>query len=163
MSKVNVALSRVLQKAARTGNPLVKRVLAGRAHPLMSRRLVLVSYTGRRTGRTYSTAVSYVRDGDVLLIPGGGRWWRNLGAGPVGVRLHGSAMSATPEVITELQAMSDLLSRMMAANPAFSVFTGIGQEPGGGPNPEDLDRERRRGFVIVRLHLDQEAKAARVA
>jgi len=38
----------------------------------MSRRLILLSYTGRKTGKPYTIPVSYVEQGDALLIPGGG-------------------------------------------------------------------------------------------
>ena len=47
----------------------------------LSSRLMLVEYTGRRTGRHYRQPVSYVRDGDTLLTPGGGAWKANLGEG----------------------------------------------------------------------------------
>src|SRR3954464_11660012 len=56
----------------------------------LSSRLMLVTHTGRKTGRQYCQPVSYVRDGDVLLTPGGGRWTDNLRDGePVPVRLRG--------------------------------------------------------------------------
>src|ERR1700685_2572148 len=44
----------------------------------VGRRLMLVYLTGRKTGRQYRQPVSYVRHGDVLLTPGGGRWKLNL-------------------------------------------------------------------------------------
>jgi hypothetical protein len=39
----------------------------------LSRRLVLLTYIGRKSGRSYTIPVSYVEQGDTLLIPGGGR------------------------------------------------------------------------------------------
>jgi hypothetical protein len=39
---------------------------------------LLLSYTGRKTGRFYRQPISYVRDGDVLLTPGRGKWKLNL-------------------------------------------------------------------------------------
>ena len=76
MSQFAVTLSRVLQRLARYSSPLVRLVLAGRAHVVMSKRLILVTFTGRRSGRSYATPVSYVREGDDLLVPGGGPWWK---------------------------------------------------------------------------------------
>ena len=35
---------------------------------------MLVSFTGRRTGRRYWQPLSYVQDGNTLLTPGGGNW-----------------------------------------------------------------------------------------
>ena len=156
MSRITANTSRVLQKLARYSNPVVRSLLAGKAHSLMSRRLILVTFTGRRTGRSYTTPVSYVREGTKLLVPGGGGWWKNLGSGPVTVRLQGSWLSVTPQVISEPTELSEVLGRMMAANPALSVFTGIRRGPGGGPNPQDLERERRRGFVVVQFYLEDQ-------
>ena len=39
----------------------------------LSANLMLISYTGRKSGKTYRQPVSYVRDGDVLLTPGGSK------------------------------------------------------------------------------------------
>lgn len=158
-----MTLSRVLQAMARWSNPLTRLMLAGPLHGLMSGRLLLVAFTGRKTGRSYMTPVSYVLDGSRLLVPGGGTWWKNLDGGPVSVRLRGAWRSVTPHVITEPHALSEALGRMMAANPAVSVFTGIRRGADGQPAPASLDRERRRGFVVVRLNLDGEDGRASTA
>ncbi len=39
-----------------------------------SRRLILLSYVGSRTGKPDTIPVSHVEQCDVLLIPGGGAW-----------------------------------------------------------------------------------------
>ena len=62
----------------------------------------------------------------------------------------------TPEVIQEPVALSALLARMLAINPTIVVFTGIRLGSDGRPFAESLERERRRGFVVVRLHLSAE-------
>jgi deazaflavin-dependent oxidoreductase (nitroreductase family) len=163
MKHMAATSSRALQRLSRMGSPVVRWILSGKSHSLMSRRLLLVSFTGRKTGRSYTTPVSYVRDGNELLIPGGGKWWKNLAGGPVRVRLQGSWVPVSPEVITETQGMSEVLGRMMARNSALPVFTGIGRGQEGQPNPEDLERERRRGFVVVRLHMQNQVRGAKVA
>jgi hypothetical protein len=47
----------------------------------LSRQLMLVYLTGRKTGKRYVQPVSYVRDARTLLTPGGGRWKLNLREG----------------------------------------------------------------------------------
>lgn len=149
-----MVLSRVLIFAIRYFNPIARYALASRWHGLMSGRLLLLSFTGRKTGRSYTTPVSYVREGNSLLVPAGGGWWRNLRNGrPATVRLRGTEWLATPEVITEQPAMEEVLRRMLAANPAISAFTGIWRQRDGRPSQLALHRERRRGFVVVRLNL----------
>ena len=156
MNKMSVIVSRVLQAAMRYFSPFMRLVLGSRAHRMMSGRLMLLSFTGRRTGRSYTTPVSYVRDGTDLLVPGGGTWWKNLTSGTATVRLQGKWHVVTPEVIREPVALSAVLGRMLAINPALAVFTGIRPGSDGRPLAESLERERRRGFVVVRLHLSAE-------
>src|SRR5207253_3642292 len=95
-------LSQVLQRAMRYFNPVARFLLATPLHSLMSDRLMLLRFTGRKTGRSYTTPVSYVRVGDSLLVPGGGAWWRNLeGTSQTQVCLRGVWSAVTPAVITE--------------------------------------------------------------
>ena len=154
-----VILSRILQRLSRAGSPVARLLLSGGTHRLMSRQLLILRFTGRKTGRTYATTVSYVQEGDALLVPGGGKWWKNLMSGPVAVRLRGEWLPVTSEVIDESRAMADALGRMMAANPALSVFTGIPRGPDGRPDSKSLERERSRGFVLVRLVIQNHAGA----
>jgi hypothetical protein len=56
--------------------------------------VVLISYEGRRSGKTFSTPVMYKRHGDTLVIrvamPERKQWWRNfVGGGPIRVFLRG--------------------------------------------------------------------------
>ena len=156
---VSVILSRVLQRLSRIGSPITRLLLSGGTHRLMSRRLLLLRFIGRKTGRTYVTPVSYVQEGAQLLVPGGGRWWKNLLGGPVSVRLRGDWLPVASEVISDPLAMTEVLGRMMAANPALAVLTGIRCGPDGRPDSRSLERERSRGFVIVRLLLQNNASA----
>jgi hypothetical protein len=77
------------------------RVVALRSSPrwgrLVNRYLTVVTYTGRRSGRTFSTPVGYRRRGDVVTIPVGlpdaKTWWRNFtgDGGPIRLELDGVA------------------------------------------------------------------------
>jgi hypothetical protein len=74
-------------------------VLSLRASPrwgrLVSRRLTVITYRGRRSGRTFSTPVGYRRVADTVTIgvqlPDAKTWWRNfLGdGGPLSLELDG--------------------------------------------------------------------------
>ncbi|MEU4216563.1 hypothetical protein [Actinoplanes sp. NPDC026623] len=75
-------------------------VLALRSSPrlgkVVSRSLTVVTYTGRRSGTTFSIPVGYRRTGDVVTIgvafPDAKSWWRNFtGDGaPLTVHLDGA-------------------------------------------------------------------------
>lgn len=150
-------LSQVLQRLVRYFNPVTRFALGTPLHVLMSSRLMLLSFTGRKTGRSYTTPVSYVRDGNSLLVPGGGMWWKNLQSKPLArVRLRGIWKVVTPVVISEPIHVAELMHRMLADNPAVAMFTGVKPGPDGRPDAVALEHVLRRGFVVVRLRLDDE-------
>ena len=71
------------QKAAAATN---KIVLAAMNAPVLGsvvgRSMVLITYTGRKSGKTFSLPVSFRQKGNVLLIgvalPDKKNWWRNF-------------------------------------------------------------------------------------
>lgn len=62
----------------RVVNVPMRRILGLPFRTPLSKNLMLLYLTGRRTGKSYRQPVSYVRDGDTLLTPGGGNWKLNL-------------------------------------------------------------------------------------
>jgi len=77
----------------RVVNPAVRALLRSPAHRLVSGHLMLLTVTGRRTGRTFTFPVGYREDGDRLRVhvasPERKRWWRNLrGGAPVEVEIQ---------------------------------------------------------------------------
>jgi hypothetical protein len=63
-------------------NPLVRLLIRSPLHPLASRRLALITYTGRRSGRRYTIPVGYqMADLQVTITVGSPDhkvWWRSL-------------------------------------------------------------------------------------
>ena len=49
-------------------NPVIAALLRSPLHPLLSPGLVLVTVTGRHSGRRYTIPVGYQRDGDDLVV-----------------------------------------------------------------------------------------------
>jgi deazaflavin-dependent oxidoreductase (nitroreductase family) len=75
-------------------NKVARQILRSPLHRVLSKRLMLISVTGRKTGKIYTTPVAYAQDGDHLLIAAGGRWRENLSARPqVTVVLRGRSSS----------------------------------------------------------------------
>jgi hypothetical protein len=120
----------------------------------LSRRLMLLFFTGRKTGRLYRQPVSYVADGDTLLSPGGGNWKRNLREDePIRIRLKGHDIAARPEFVRDPAGVERLLHTMMAANPRMTSFVPfVGRD--GRIDPGGLAAGLVHGFCIVRWHLE---------
>jgi deazaflavin-dependent oxidoreductase (nitroreductase family) len=120
----------------------------------ISRRLMLVHYTGRKSGKAYRQPVSYVEDGDTLLTPGGGNWKLNLSEDqPVRIHLNGRNVEARPELIRDPPEVEQLLNKMMAVNPRMTSFIPfIGSDK--RIDHEKLKAAVEHGFCIVRWHLE---------
>jgi hypothetical protein len=119
-----------------------------------SGRLMLVYFTGRKTGKSYRQPVSYVSQDSTLLTPGGGNWKLNLEDGrPVRVRLRGRDVLVRPELVADIDEIEQLLGVMMEANPRLHIFVGIPKEPDGRLDRVRLENAVRHGFRIVRWHL----------
>ena len=131
------------------------RVLLGLPFPTpLSSRLMLVTHTGRKTGHRYRQPVSYVRDGDVLLTPGGGRWTDNLRDGePVPVRLRGRDVVARPDLVRDPDEADRLLRRMFERSRSVARFIPF-MEPDGTIDRSKLETALNFGFCVVRWRVD---------
>jgi F420H(2)-dependent quinone reductase len=147
-------LSRRLQaRAFRIVNVPMRLILGLPVPTPLGRNLMLTFIVGRKTGRTYRQPLSYVRDGDALLTPGGGKWKLNLvGGTPVRIRLRGKDISATPELVGDVDEVGRLLRTMAAGNPAAARFVGIQRDADGSFDRDGVARAVQYGFRIVRWH-----------
>jgi deazaflavin-dependent oxidoreductase (nitroreductase family) len=142
MKRVNVVMRPVLNLPFKT--------------PL-STRLMLVTHVGRKTGRVYRQPVSYVRDGAVLLSPGGGRWTLNLREGePVPIRLLGRDVVGRPEFIRDPDEVERALRKMLAHNRRLTSFVPF-IERDGTIERSKLATALDHGFCIIRWNLDAPA------
>jgi len=96
-------------------NALVRGVLRSPAHRLLSGRVLLLTYTGRRTGEQHTIPVQYVRDGEALVVtvgrPERKLWWRSL-RGP-GTRVTLLLAGRRCEAIADVrEAASDVTVRL---------------------------------------------------
>jgi hypothetical protein len=144
-------LMRTMPVVFRVVNVPMRLILGLPISTPLGKRLMLVHLRGRKTGRRYRQPVSYVRDGEVLLTPGGGRWKLNLVEGePTDVRLRGRDVSLRPELVRDTVEVDRLLGVMSAKNPMAGRFVPIPKGADGHYDRGRLDLALRHGFRIVR-------------
>jgi hypothetical protein len=132
-------------------NAMPRLILSSPAHPVLSGRYLIIEFTGRTTGRSYSTPVAYRRHGDRLLISTDSPWWRNVAAGePVIVRLRGTRRAGTSSRITGAPAVDAL--RELATIPGYPRATGMTREHGRVPEAEIMHAAERRVVLAVDLN-----------
>lgn len=90
-------------------NPMVSWLLRSPLHGLMSNSTMLITFTGRKSGKTYTTPVNYVWDDDhtLLAVSRTDRlWWRNLRASaPVKVCLRGQTLKGVGRGVAHANAL----------------------------------------------------------
>jgi hypothetical protein len=93
---ISTKLGRLLMRGAPLFNaPITALAASPRFGALLRRSITTISYTGRRSGRTFSIPVAYRRRGDEIEIvpnmPDAKTWWRNfVGDGaPMSLTLDG--------------------------------------------------------------------------
>src|SRR5215469_2968556 len=152
---MNEAAMRRRARTMRAVNVPMRAVLGLPFPTPLSANLMLISYTGRKTGKAYRQPVSYARDGEMLLTPGGGRWTLNLAGGrPVRIRLRGRQVAARAELVTDAAEVERLLGVITRENPRAARFIPIPRRPDGRLDPDVLGVALRNGFCIVRWHLE---------
>jgi hypothetical protein len=81
-------------------NPVVRALTRTPGHRLLGGRLLVLTYTGRRTGRRHEPPVMSAPFGNDLVVvagAGGKTWWRNFGMDPQEVRMRaGPSAGETP-------------------------------------------------------------------
>ena len=114
---VRPAVEDVLPPAAllRIVNPVLRAVLQSPLHRALSRNLMLLHVTGRRSGCVYVFPVGrYEHDGQ-LVASAGGAWRRNLAGGAnLGVTLDGRRHSAHGELVDDPYEVAEIFSDLLA-------------------------------------------------
>lgn len=110
----------------RFGNLVVVGLLRSPLHRLASDSLLLITYRGRRSGRSFTIPVMYAEhEGTLTIFVGHSErkmWWRNLRAGAqVEVRLRGHRQRGHAEVVQGSAAVATYLGRYPRARTAIEA------------------------------------------
>lgn len=136
--------------AAKLMNAAPRLILESPAHRVLSGRYVILQFTGRKTGRRYSTPVAYRQHGNRLLISTDSPWWRNVADGqPVTVRLRGTHRAATSTRVTGTDAVQAL--RELATVPGYPRAAGMTRVHGVVPDTEIETAAQRRVVLAIDL------------
>ena len=140
-------------------NPVMVWMLRSPLHGFISKNTMLMTYTGRKSGRVYTIPMNYVRvsdgDGEVFLTTSYRQrtWWRNLrGGSPVMIRVQGEDLSARAEVVEDDEGVITSLLMLFEAAPDMAHYFEIGIDANGKPRFEDVARAAEdRVIVCTRL------------
>ena len=135
-------------------NKTMQFILRSPLHGMVSKTILLITFTGRKSGKTYTTPVDYSQDGDQVFIFTHANWWKNLRSGvPVTLRLRGREFQGLAEPVAEdKQAVAAGLSAHLKKVPFDAKFYGVTFDDQGNPNPEQVAQAAQTA-VMVRVRL----------
>jgi hypothetical protein len=124
---------------------------------MLSKNTLLLTFTGRVSGKRYTTPVNYALVGDELLIFSrkDRTWWRNLrGGAPVVFQLQGQRLSGWGVAFDEKAEVEGGLMTYLQAAPNFAKYFEVRLDEEGHPNREDI-AQAAYPRVLVKLKRDQ--------
>jgi len=136
-------------------NPMMIWLLKSPLHGFISKGVMLVTVTGRKSGKSISTPTNYLRDGNTLWVISWRErtWWRNLrGGANVRVLLAGKGVDGRGQVLEEEKAVAQSLFDYYQKALQFAKYVQIGLDAAGRPVSADCERAAQK-MVVVRIDL----------
>lgn len=137
------------------GNPFVIWLLRSPLHGLLSAHFMVITYTGRKSGKIFRVPVNYVQDDHTLYVSSDPKrtWWRNFRhPAQVTLRLRGKDVPAQAEALEQSAAVAEGLEQIVRHMPASGRDLGISLDAQGQPDPQSLQKAAM-GRVVVMLTI----------
>lgn len=140
----------------RAVNRLMRPLLRSPLHRLVSKKIALLTFKGRKSGKEYVLPVSYVQTDDTTLLLGTETpWYKNLRGGvPVSVRLRGKTRTGTAETVEDTDGLRAAYRQMLTRDSGYGRFINVSLGPDGEPPLEQVARARARGLVAIHVRLN---------
>jgi deazaflavin-dependent oxidoreductase (nitroreductase family) len=145
-------------------NQVMRRLLSSpRRSRRVGRHLVLLHFTGRKTGREFVLPVAYRRldDGRLLVLTSSG-WRVNLRGRPeVAVTMLGERRSARADLVEDPDIVAAVYHRLieLAGHANAGRRMGIRINVPRTPTLTELaDAARRDGLSVIYLHLEEDPR-----
>ena len=137
-----------------TGNDFMSWVLRSPFHAMLSNSIMLITVTGRKTGRKITFPVGYYReDGNFWVITSRDRmWWRNLrGGAEVDLLLKHKPVKAWAETELDEKGVEARMAEYLRHVPQTAKMLKIRMEA-GKPKVEDICAAAKdRLFVRIKI------------
>jgi hypothetical protein len=136
-------------------NRIMSGLLRSPFHFVVSRTIMLITFTGRKSGQTYTTPISYAREGSVVTAFAGAKWSRNLAGGaPVTLRIKNKDYAGRGDAIADDKvAVAEGLRDFLRVVRFDARFYGVNFDDDGEPNWDEVQRAAQRA-TMIRVQLN---------
>ena len=135
-------------------NRAMKFVLHSPVHGMVSKTVLLITFTGRKSGKTYTTPVSYSQNDDQVFIFTHAAWWKNLRSGaPVTLCLQGREVRGLAEPVAEdKQAIAAGLTAHLRKVPSDARYYSVTFDNNQNPRADEVMKAVQT-VVMIRIQL----------
>jgi len=135
-------------------NRTMKFMLRSPLHGMVSKNILLITFTGRKSGKTYTTPVSYSQEGGQVSIFTHATWWKNLRLDtPISLHIRGQELQGLPETVAEdKQAIAAGLAAHLRKAPFDARFYDVTMDDEGNPDLADVEKAVET-VVMIRVQL----------
>lgn len=132
-------------------NPIMRWLLRSPLHFAVSKNTILMTYTGRKSGKVYSVPMNYLEIKGVLYTISSRErtWWRNLrGGAEVTLRLKGEDKKAWAEAFEDQGEVTEKLSLYFKTAPHIARYMKVRINVDDSPNAEDINRLAQEKVMV---------------
>jgi deazaflavin-dependent oxidoreductase (nitroreductase family) len=135
-------------------NSAMKFVLRSPVHGMVSKSILLITFSGRKSGKIYTTPVSYSQSGDQVSIFTHANWWKNLRSSPsVTLRIRGQELQGLAEAVAkDKPAIANGLAAHLRMVPSDARYYGVTFDEHGNPRAEEVEQAVQT-VVMIRVRL----------
>jgi len=133
-------------------NFFVKGLLKSPLHGMVSDSMMIINFTGRVSGKQFSTPVRFLRVGDKIRCTTSKetKWWTNLASNQATtIHVAGKTLSCNVELTMDNdEALREILTNFLAVFPQDAVYQNIKLEADNSLNQEDLAASVKEAVVV---------------
>jgi deazaflavin-dependent oxidoreductase (nitroreductase family) len=135
-------------------NHAMKFILRSPLHGIVDKTVVLITFTGRKSGKTYTTPVSYTQSDGQVVVFTHASWWKNLrNDAPVTLHIRGRELQGLAEPIVEdKHAIAAGLAEHLQTVRSDAKYYGVTFDAEGNPRSEEVEKAAQLA-VMVRITL----------
>ena len=137
-------------------NPIMMVVLKSPLHSIVSNQIMIITFTGRKSGKEYSIPISYYQEERTVCCFTHAGWWVNIGEGSVILlRIQGNEYQGIAKAFpedTDLQA--EYLRKMLKALPSNAFAYNVSLDENGDPDEEQV-RQAVMTTVMIKTEINE--------
>ena len=131
-------------------NHTMKLILRSPIHGVVSKTILLITFTGRKSGKIYTTPVSYSQQNDQVYVFTHATWWKNLRRGtPITLRIRGHEFQGLAEpVVEDKKAVAAGLMAHLRKVPSDARYYGVTFDDHKNPRAEEVENAAQTVVMI---------------